>query len=499
MITRPAAPVSRTHAKLDAFFSFMRIVSALAGFSSFCMVIPIIAALCEKEYAVIPAFFAPMAIFLIPAAIILFATRKTPFSLSPQSGFAAVAVCWMVTGIAGALPFVFAGEAALPDAIFESVSGFTTTGASALADVSALPASVNLWRCLTHWVGGIGIVVITSALLPLIGGNGFWLYKAETSGPEKGRITPTIAATAKIIALVYLGLTVAETACLLAAGMNFIDALSHAFATIATGGFSTKSEGVGFWDSRAIEIIFCVFMFLSGINFSLYYSLVSRRFDEVAHNSELRAYCLVTGAAVAIVSVMLVAQRHSLWGILPAAFHVLSVGTTTGFSTEDFTQWAPAAQMVLFLLMFTSGCAGSTSGGIKTIRWVIVAKQTAREYLRTLHPHGVFTVKINGKPVKGEFIFSAAAFIALYLAVVFIVALSAAVIDKTDIFTSITAALCVTGNIGVAFGRAGPAGSFAFFSYPVKIIFSLAMLIGRLELYAMLLLFFPKSAAARRQ
>ncbi|GMO48214.1 MAG: potassium transporter TrkG [Treponemataceae bacterium] len=482
--------------KIDAVFSFLRIVSALVGFSAFCMIIPAAVALYEKEYDGVFAFLAPMALFLIPAVIILFATRNTPFALSPQSGFAAVAACWIVTGIAGSLPIVFSGEASLPDAIFESVSGFTTTGASVLTDVSSLPVYVNLWRCLTHWIGGIGIVVLTAALLPLIGGNGFWLYKAETSGPEKGRITPKIAQTAKILWLVYFGLTAVETVCLLAAGMNFPDALSHAFSTMGTGGFSTKTEGIGFWNSRPVEIVIAVFMFLAGINFSLYFSLFTRRFDEITGNSELRAYCLILVVTTAIISVVLVAARKTLWGILPAVFHVLSILTTTGFSTEDFTLWAFSAQILLFFLMFTGGCAGSTSGGVKIIRWVIMAKQTAREYRRTLHPHGVFTMTLNGKPVKSSLIFSAAAFIALYFAVVFATALAAAAIDKSDMLTSLTASLCVTGNIGVAFGATGPAGSFAFFSYPVKLIFSLAMLAGRLELYAVLLLFFPKSAVS---
>ncbi|MHC6202769.1 TrkH family potassium uptake protein [Breznakiellaceae bacterium SP9] len=481
----------------STIISFTRIICALVGIAALSMLVPVLFALANKEFFVLNAFLAPMSI-LVPASVFLLATKNTPFTLSPQSGFSVVAVCWILTGVLGALPLKLSGTAGMVDALFESVSGFTTTGATVLTDVSSLAVSINVWRCLMHWLGGMGIVVLTAAILPLIGGNGFWLIKAETSGPEKGRITPKIAQTEKILWLFYLGFTLVQMLLLICAGMNFPDALCHAFSTMGTGGFSTKTEGVSFYDSRAVEIICSSFMFLAGINFSLYFDVFNRKsFDELFKNSELRAYCVIVAASVITITFILCAAKTQGAVSLgraanSAVFHVLSVITTAGFAIDDFTAWAPAAQMVLFFLMFTGGCAGSTAGGIKIIRWIILAKQTAREYQRTLHPHGIRALTINGKPVKGQFVFSAAAFIALYLALVLAAAITCALIDGTDAITSLSASLAVTGNIGVALGAAGPAGGFTIFSAPVKLVFCFAMLVGRLELYAVLLLFFPR-------
>ena len=485
------------NAKLIHLVSFARTVAALVCIAALAMLLPIGVALWMGEYAVISAFAVPLAACFVPAASALIAARKTPFELSPAGGFAAVAVCWFVVCVIGALPFYFAGAAGAVDALYESVSGFTTTGASVMRNVSALPASVNVWRCLTHWLGGMGIVVLTAAILPLIGGRSYWLIMAETTGPEKGKITPKITQSAKVLWLIYLGFTAAQTILLRITGMSFIDALCHAFSTMGTGGFSTKSEGIAFYDSRAVEGICAAFMFLAGINFSLYFAAFAGRRGEIAKNSELRAYCAVTAASSIIITVILFFAAKTFSSALTAAFHAISVMTTTGFATQDFTQWHPAAQMILFFLMFTGGCAGSTAGGIKIIRWVVLAKQTAREYLRTLHPHGVFTLAINAKPVNGQFVFSSGAFVALYLAVVFAAALFTAIVDNIDPLTSLTSSLAVTGNIGVAFGQAGPAGSFAGFSAPVKLVQCFAMLVGRLELYAVLLLFFPRGKTVR--
>jgi trk system potassium uptake protein TrkH len=485
------------NAKFINIVSFARTVAALVCLVSLSMLIPIVVALREREYAVIGAFAIPLAACLIPAACVLAAARKTPFELSPAGGFSAVAACWFVVCVIGATPVYFSGAAGIVDALYESVSGFTTTGASVIRNVSALPVSVNVWRCLTHWLGGMGIVVLTAAILPLIGGHSYWLIMAETSGPEKGKITPKITQSAKVLWLIYLGFTAAQTILLRITGMTFIDALCLAFSTMGTGGFFTKSEGIAFYNSHAVEGICAAFMFLAGINFSLYFAAFTGRRGEIAKNSELRAYCAITASSTIIITLILFFAAKTFSSALTAVFHALSVITTTGFATQDFTQWHPAAQMILFFLMFTGGCAGSTAGGIKIIRWVVLAKQTAREYLRTLHPHGVFTLAINAKPVHGQFVFSSGAFVALYLAVVFAAALFTAIVDSADPLTALTSSLAVTGNIGVAFGQAGPSGSFADFSAPVKLMQCFAMLVGRLELYAVLLLFFPRGKTAR--
>jgi trk system potassium uptake protein TrkH len=471
--------------------SFVRIISALLALAAASMLLPALLAFFHGEAAVIPAFLWPMLAGLGITAPVLLRTRGQALSLSMKSGFATVALGWLFVGVLGAMPLFLTG-AGFIDALFESVSGFTTTGATVFPDVSVFPASVNLWRCQTHWLGGMGIVALTVAILPLVGGSGFQLIKVETTGPEKGKITPKIAETAKILWLFYLGLTAAQFLLLCAFGMNFTDALAHAFSTMGTGGFSTKTEGIAFYRSAGIETVCMVFMFLATVNFSLYYSLYSRRFREIANNSELRAFCVIVAASGLIITLVILGEKQSFFTAARFAFfQTLSVISTTGFVTDDFSLWPPAAQMCLFFLMCVGGCSGSTAGGIKVIRWVILGKQTARECRRTLHPQGVFTLRINDKVVSGSFVLSAAAFIAFYLMFALALALAVSAIDRVDGVTSLTSALSMLGNIGPAFGRGGLVADFARFSGASKLLYCLAMLVGRLELYAVLLFFFP--------
>jgi trk system potassium uptake protein TrkH len=423
--------------------------------------------------------------------LVLALTGGKKITLSARSGLVTVSLCWLLAGILGAFPFVLTGSAP-QDALFESLSGFTTTGATIFREVTPLPVSLNLWRCLTHWLGGMGIVALTVAILPLLGGSGFLLIKAETTGPEKGKITPKIAETAKILWLFYFGLTALQTVLLMALGMDFTDALAHAFSTMGTGGFSTRTESIAFYRSPAIEAVCVVFMFLAGVNFSLYFSLYVRRYREIAGNSELKAYCALVLAAAGVIALVILPEKGSpLESLRYALFQALSLITTTGFITDDFTRWRPAAQMVLFFLMFAGGCAGSTAGGVKVIRWVILGKQAAKECKRTLHPQGVFTLRVNGKVLDGAYVFSSAAFIAFYLAVAFAVALTVSALERIDGVTALTSALSMIGNIGPAFGAGGYVDDFASFSAPSKLLFCFVMLLGRLELYAALIVFFP--------
>ena len=315
------------------------------------------------------------------AAIFIFLFRKQKFNLKIKFTFVIVASAWIFTSLFGALPLFTSGYIpSFTDAVFESVSGFSTTGASILSEIENLPRSINLWRCQTHWLGGMGIVALTVALLPLLGVGGFQLIKAETTGPEKGKITPKITTTAKYLWLIYVIFTAIQTILLKIFGMDFIDALSHAFSTLGTGGFSTKNNSIASYNSIPIDIICTIFMFLAGINFSLFYYFVTKKFQDIKDNSELKAYCGICIFAIIAMTLCLLPTYKSFGTALRyAAFQTTTIISTTGFASADFTLWPMTAQFFVFILFFIGGCSGSTAGGIKVIRWVVLHKQLSNE------------------------------------------------------------------------------------------------------------------------
>ena len=475
-----------------AVLTFLKIISIIVAFIGVSFLIPIGTALALGETVVIASFAVPMVASWIAAIVIFIVGRKTEIRLSTRGTFVIVALAWISGSVFGALPLWC--SRAIPhfaDAIFESVSGFSTTGATILSEVESLPRSINLWRCEMHWLGGMGIVALTVALLPLLGVGGFQLIKAETTGPEKGKVTPKITTTAKILWISYTALTVVQTVLLLFAGMDFIDALSHAFATLGTGGFSTKNSSVGTYGSVSIDVICTVFMFLSGINFSLYYYAVTGKFSEIRDNSELKAYFAVFIAATLGIAFVITKQYGSfLQALRYGSFQVASILTTTGFGTADFTTWAPTAQLLIFILYFLGGCAGSTGGGIKVVRWVVLAKQLHNETEKMLHPHGIFNIRLNGKVAGKDLAPNVAAFVSLYLLLVFITTAIGCLFDL-DLFSALTGALSMVGNVGPGFGKLGPVCNYGFLPDAVKWWYSFAMLAGRLELYTMILYFLP--------
>jgi len=470
--------------------SLIRLISMLLMIIAFTMLLPIGTALALGEQAVLSSFIIPVVFCWVVGVILLVITRKHKFKLTHRSGFAAVALSWVFASILGAFPFILSGYIpSFVDAFFESVSGYTTTGASILTEIETLPRSISLWRSQMHWLGGMGIVALTVALLPILGVGGFQLIKAETAGLDKGKITPKITVTAKILWFIYLGFTVIQTILLMFAGMDFIDALSHTFATLGTGGFSSRNASVGAYNSVAIDWICTIFMLLAGINFSLYYRLIVGQGKDLFHNTELKAYLAILGIASVAIAIFIVPIYGSfVEAFRYAAFQVVSITTTTGFVTADYALWHPFAQMILFLLMFIGGCTGSTAGNIKVLRWVILAKQVKIEIKRMLHPHGVFSIQLNNRAGRKDIVYSVAAFVFLYLVVVAITALVAA-LDGADILTSITASITLVGGIGPGFGDVGPVGNYAFFSPAAKYWFCFAMIAGRLELYTMLIFF----------
>lgn len=466
-----------------------RLICFLLSIVSFTMLIPLGFAFYYQESEVYLAFIIPMLLSFLLGLIALFIKPQENKNFSMRVGFSVVALSWISTSLLGSLPFMFSGF--IPsffDAFFESVSGFTTTGASILHSVEALPNSLNIWRSQMHWLGGMGIVALTVALMPLLGIGGFQLIKAETTGPDKGKITPKIAQTAKILWMSYLVLTLAQILLLLAAKMSFTEAVFHSFATLGTGGFSMKNTGLASYSPFA-QWVCTAFMILAGVNFSLYFLLIQKKWKEVLQNTELKVYFGIILIASALVS----------WGIYPqlgnfatsirhAFFQVASIVTTTGFATQDYLLWPQFAQGILFFLMFVGGSSASTAGGIKVVRWTVLFKQAKNEIKKMLHPHGVFTIRLNGRAGRKDLVYSVSAFVFMYFILVGITTI-VATIDGVDLLSSFTSSLSMVGNIGPGFGLVGPTGNYAFYSSFTKLWFSFAMLAGRLELYTLLIYF----------
>ncbi len=475
------------------FLTFVRIICVILGIVGSSMLLPIGVAFFCGEQDQILVFVIPMLASLFLAVLAIGFGGKKQISLSTRSVFGIVASVWLSISLFGAVPLALSGYfPSFIDAFFESVSGFSTTGATILSEVEVLPRCLNLWRCEMHWLGGMGVIALTVALMPLLGVGGFALMKAESTGVEKGKITPKIANTAETLWLLYFGFTLIQAILLMVFGMDFIDAISHAFATLGTGGFSTRNASIGAYHSVAIEIICTVFMFLAGINFSLYFYVLARKFDEVGKNTEFKTYIFLFFAVVVAVTLILIGHYDSFTKALRyGVFQVASIMTTTGFATCDYMTWPSAAQFLIFMLFFIGGSSGSTAGGFKVVRWVVLAKQAKNEVMRMLHPHGVFTVRLNGQPGRRDLVFNVAAFTFVYL---LIIAFSTflGTFAHLEVFSSFTATLSMVGNIGPAFDQLGPTANYGGLPQWLKVWYSFAMIAGRLELYNLIIFFVPE-------
>lgn len=476
--------------KKNAAVTFIRIIAVIMALVGASFVVPIITAVVCKEN--ISVFAVPAILSCAIAAVIVFLTRSHEVVLTTKMAFGVVAASWTAASVMGAVPLYISGTyKTMTDAIFESASGFSTTGASVATDIDSLPRSINLWRCQTHWLGGMGIVALTVALLPLLGVGGFSLIKAETTGPEKGKVTAKITTTAKILWLIYFALTVVQGVLLRIAGMDTIDAISHAFATLGTGGFSTRGASIGAYNSAAIDAICTVFMFLAGVNFSLYFYAITGKWSDIKGNSEFKAYLAIGAVAILVITfVNAPAYGGVLHSLRYGAFQVASITSTTGFATADYLTWNPVAQMVIFLLFFIGGSSGSTGGGIKVVRWVVLFKQTKCEIQKMLHPRGIFNLHLDGKIASTSIVGTVSAFMTVYLALVFVTMLMGTIFGL-DAFTAFTGALSMVGNVGPAFGGLGPSGNYAAIHPVLKWCYSFAMLAGRLELYTMIMMLMP--------
>lgn len=419
--------------------------------------------------------------------------KKSNGGLSKRDGYLVVTLGWVSMSLFGTLPYLISGEIPnFTDAFFETMSGFTTTGASILNDIESMGHGILMWRSLTQWIGGMGIIVLTVAILPLLGIGGMQLFVAEAPGITPDKLKPRITDTAKRLWLIYLGLTVLEGILLKIGGMSYFDAINHALTTMATGGFSTKQASVAYYSSPFIQYVIIIFMFLAGTNFTLTYFGLHGRLGKVWRDEEFRYYFgFTTGFAVLItIVVYLVTENSFEASFRDSLFQLVSIVTTTGFVTADYTSWAPLITVVFFMLMFIGASAGSTAGGVKIVRHVILLKNSVMELRRQIHPAAVLPVRLNKSAVTSEITFNIMAFMIIYFMVF---ALGSILISALgyDFNTAIGAVATSLGNIGPGFGKVGPMDNFAFISAPGKWILSFLMLLGRLELFTVLILFTP--------
>jgi trk system potassium uptake protein TrkH len=442
------------------------------------------------------SFLGTIFLIWIFAAFYIFFTRKAPNrNLSSRDGFFFVTSSWVLAAGFGAIPVFISG--AIPsytDAYFEIMSGFTTTGASILTNIESLPKSILFWRSLTHWLGGMGIVVLVVALIPLLGVGGTKLVGAESPGPSVDKFTPKIRNNALILWLIYLGLSVIETILLMIGGMDLFDAATHTFGTMATGGFSPKAASVGYYNSAFIDAVITIFMVLAGCNFALYYKAMRGKIADVIKDGEFKVYIGIFLVVSVVISGNLffrgtydnpgTAFRYS-------SFQAASIITTTGYATADFEIWPNFSKVLLFFLMFIGGCSGSTGGGIKVIRIVTMAKVAVNNIKYMLHPRGVFNLKVGQNTIRKEVIYTISGFFALYI---FSILVTTVIVSTggADIETSLTTALATVGNIGPGFGEIGPTENYFFFPGYIKWFLSLAMMAGRLELFTVFALLTPQ-------
>ncbi len=438
------------------------------------------------------AFFAFLATMAITAALGFLLVYKKPKNteLYAREGFVIVALSWMVMSLFGALPFLFAGSTkSFVDALFETVSGFTTTGASIFPEVETLPKSILMWRSFTHWIGGMGVLVFIMAFLPLSGGQNMHIMRAESPGPEVSKLVPRVKKTAKILYIIYFSMTLLQFIALLIADMTVFEAINTAFATAGTGGFGFKNDSFAS-ASAAQQIIVTVFMLLFSINFNSYYLVLKLKFKE-AFNSEVRIFLIIVAIAIALITFNVSSMFESIWDALRnVAFSVASVISTTGFATANFDLWPELSRTILVIIMFIGACAGSTGGGIKVSRILILFKGFVREIQTLIHPKQVKKITIDSRPVEHEVIRSVNAYIACYI-LVFVASLVAISFENRDLITNFTAVTATLNNIGPGLGGVGPAANYAAFSIFSKIVLIFDMLIGRLELFPMLILFSP--------
>ncbi len=469
------------------------------------MLVSSLVSLLYKDGVTSQIFLAGLLTMVVGAITMVF-TRNHEKVMNKREGYIVVAFGWIIMSLSGTLPYVITESIpSFTDAFFETMSGYTTTGASILNDIEVIPKGILFWRSLTHWIGGMGIIVLAIAILPLLGIGGMQLFAAEAPGPSGDKLHPRITDTAKRLWLIYFSYTAAETILLNIAGMSFFDAINHAMCTLSTGGFSTKNASVAYWNHQPIiQYIICLFMFLAGSNFVLSYFAFKGKFQKILHDEEFKLYfkfitifTLIAGVIIYLHADLSISSIHHpiVWGqaessFRHALFQVLSIVTTTGFVSADYTLWTPFLVVFFFGLMFLGGSAGSTSGGVKVVRHLILIKNGFLEFKRTLHPNAIVPVRYNGKAINRFIVFNVLAFFILYM-LSFIIGALVFSMFGLEFKSAIGLAASTLGNVGPAFGDFGPVNNYALLPGLGKWWASFLMLIGRLELFTVLILFTP--------
>ncbi len=465
------------------------LLSAINGlFMLLCIPISII----YQEPVIYSFIQSGLVCFFIGAALLV-ATRNHEKSIKKREGYLIVTLGWLMLAFTGSLPYFISGY--IPyytDAFFETISGYTTTGATILNEIETLPKSILFWRSITHWIGGMGIIVLTIAILPILGIGGMQLFVAESPGPSADKLHPRIKETAKRLWAIYVLLTGLQTVLLLFGGMTVFDAVNHAMSTLSTGGFSTKNASIAHYESLYIHWIITVFMFIAGINFTVTYFALKGNVKRLVNNEEFKYYAFAAIGSSVLVSVLIyMLNDYSISSAITEGFFmVLAIGTSTGFVTADYTTWTPVVTVIFFWLMFMGASAGSTSGGVKVVRHLIILKNSILELKKLIHPSAIIPVKLNNKAVSSDIVFNVLSFFLLYLIIFIFGAVFMASLGL-DFKTAIGASIACIGNIGPGLGDVGPVHSYASIPSIGKWFLSFLMLLGRLELFTVLVLLTP--------
>ncbi len=475
----------------------LHIIGALVACIGMTMVFALIWGLYYGDGTAIPLALS-MVITMVSGALVFFTFRNPENSKSAMShreGMAIVALGWFAAGVFGGLPFFLGGTfETVVDCVFESLSGFSTTGSSVLVDIEAVPRGILFWRSLTHWLGGMGIIVLSLAILPFLGVGGMQLYKAEVPGPAPDKLKPRIKDTAMTLWKVYVLFSAVEAVLLMFGGMDLFDALCHTFGTMATGGFSTKNTSVAAFDSAYIDYVITVFMFIAGVNFSLHYLLLKWKPSALFKDPEFRTFAAMFFLFVIIltIAVYMGGNYDSVSdSVRYTSFQVASILTTTGFATADYELWPGLAQGILLFCMFVGGCAGSTGGGMKVMRIMLLLKQSYQELFRLIHPRSVSRVKMGKIVVQDDVISGVWGFFILWIGL-FVLAGFVVAGTGVDVVTSFAASLACIGNIGPGIGGVGPTDNFAWLPDTAKWVLTFCMVLGRLEIYTVIILFVPE-------
>ena len=420
-------------------------------------------------------------------------TRKANKELRNREGYLVVTLSWLLMSFTGSLPYLISGAIpTYPDAFFESMSGFTTTGATILTNIEVVPRGILFWRSLTQWIGGMGIIVLAVAILPILGIGGMQLFQSEAPGITLDKLKPRIRDTAKRLWIIYIGLTVTEAVLLKLGGMSFYDAINHSLTTMATGGFSPKNISIAFYDSAYLQYVITIFMFLAGTSFALTYFMFKGKFSKVWASEEFRYYVGLVLVVTLISAVGIYFSTETTWepAFRDAIFQVVSIISTTGYITADYTSWGPSLTVLFFLLMFIGASAGSTAGGVKIVRHAILIKNSILELKRQLHPSAIIPVRYNDAAITQDITFNVLAFFIIYITI-FAIGSAAMALTGVDFMTAVGSVATSLGNIGPGIGTVGPVDNFAHLPASGKWILSFLMLLGRLELFTVIILFSP--------